>query len=61
VCITDHIFEYVGRTYLSRHDNVLAGVELLAAAQVHWPVEERDDVGVESLPVRVLEVILLAL
>lgn len=47
--------------YLSRHDDVLASVELLGTSQVHGPVEKRDDIRVKSLPVRVLEVILLAL
>ena len=46
---------------LSRHDNVLAGVQLLEASEVHGLVEQGDNVWVEGLPVRVLEVILLAL
>lgn len=55
------MFVCVSAWYLSRHDDVLAGVELLGASQVHGPVEEGDDVWVKSLPVWVLEVILLAL
>jgi hypothetical protein len=36
-------------------------VHLLEAAQVHVALEQRDDVGVEGLPVGVLEVVFLAL
>lgn len=46
---------------LSRHHDFLVGVELLKASEVHRLLQERNDVRVESLPVRVFEVILLAL
>jgi hypothetical protein len=36
-------------------------VHFLEAAQVHVALEQRDDVGVEGLPVGVLEVVFLAL
>jgi hypothetical protein len=37
--------------------NLLGGVELVEAAQVHVLGEQRDHVLVEGLPVRVLEVV----
>lgn len=37
--------------------DLLLGVELVEAAEVHVLGEERDNVLVESLPVRVLEVV----
>jgi hypothetical protein len=36
-------------------------VHFLEAAQVHVTLEQRDDVGIEGLPVGVLEVVFLAL
>lgn len=39
------------------HAHLLARVELHYAAEIHLLGEERLDVGVESLPVRVLEVV----
>lgn len=44
-----------------RDDDVLGGVQLLEAPEVHGLLQQRNDVGIESLPVWVLEVILLAL
>lgn len=46
---------------LGRDDDVLGGVELLEAAQVHGLFEQGNDVRVERLPVGVFEVVLLAL
>lgn len=46
---------------LLRDLNVLAGVKLLESSQVHRLLQQGNDVGVKSLPVRVIQVILLAL
>jgi hypothetical protein len=46
---------------LLRNLDILAGVKLLESSQVHGLLQQRNDVRIESLPVRVLEVILLAL
>lgn len=46
---------------LGRDDDVLGGVELLEATQVHGLLEQRNDVRVERLPVGVFEVVFLAL
>ena len=40
--------------------DLLGGVELVKAAEVHVLGEQRNDVLVESLPVRVLEVVPIA-
>lgn len=37
--------------------DLLGGIELVQAAEVHVLGEQRDDILVESLPVRVLEVV----
>lgn len=50
-----------GLAYLGRDHNVLGGIELLGAAQVHRLLQQRNDIWVKSFPVGVLEVVLLAL
>lgn len=47
--------------YLSRDNNILGGVKFLGTPQVHGLLQERDHIGIESLPVGVLQVVLLAL
>lgn len=47
--------------HLLRNLDVLAGVKLLQSSEIHGLLQQGDDIGVESLPVGVLKVILLAL
>lgn len=41
--------------------NVLADVQLLVSAKIHWLVEERNNVWVKGEPVGVLKVVFLGL
>jgi len=42
-----------------RYLNVLAGVQLLMTAEIHRPVKQRNHVRIKSLPVGVLQMVLL--
>lgn len=46
---------------LLRDHNILAGVKLLQSPEIHGLLQQRNDVRIKGLPVRVLEVIFLAL
>jgi hypothetical protein len=42
------------------HANFLACVQLVVAAEIHVLLEKRDDIGIECLPIWVLEVVPVA-
>lgn len=54
-------FSFVASNMLLRHDHVLAGVELLVSPEIHGTLQQRHHIWIECLPVRVLEMVLLAL
>jgi hypothetical protein len=39
------------------HFDFSAGVQLIEAAEIHVLGQQRDDIGVESLPVRILQMV----
>lgn len=52
---------HLDNIYLGGDHDVLAGVQLLEASQIHGPVQQGNHVWVKCLPVRVLKMVLLAL
>lgn len=58
---TTQLTPHLHQPYLNWNLNIFAGIQLLMSAEIHWPVEERNNIGIEGKPVRVLEMVLLAL
>lgn len=58
---SNSIYIQLTQLHLLRNLNVLAGIKLFKSSQVHRLLQQGNDVRIESLPVRVLKMILLAL